>query len=120
AILDWEICTLGDPLADVGTLLAYWGEPGDEVLALSHPPTLALGVGGRDAVRRAYCAAYGLSDADLSYYEAFGWWKLACIVGGVHARLRRGAVRIDDRDEASFREQAARIANAALARAKAL
>lgn len=113
AVLDWELCTLGDPLADLGLLLAYWAEPGDTVTALEHPPTLALGAGGRDRVRRLYQAGTGVTDEHLAFYEAFGWWKLACIVGGVHARVRRGAIEPEDRDEPSFRRQAARLAQAA-------
>lgn len=113
AVLDWEICTLGDPLADVGLLLAYWAEPGDEVSALEHSPTVALGTGGRAAVRRQYAAATATAVEHLAYYEAFGWWKLACIVGGVHARLRRGAITMADRDEHSFAVQATRLAMAA-------
>jgi aminoglycoside phosphotransferase (APT) family kinase protein len=120
AVLDWEICTLGDPLADVGLLLAYWAEPGDEVTALEHSPTLAWPAGSRAAVRERYCRAAGIGPEDLTYYEAFGWWKLACIVGGVHARLGRGAIELADRDEPSYRAQAARLAQAALDRAHRL
>ena len=43
AVVDWELCTLGDPLADVGLLLVYWGEEGDELIPLLEPATMAPG-----------------------------------------------------------------------------
>jgi aminoglycoside phosphotransferase (APT) family kinase protein len=50
AVLDWEICTLGDPRADVGYVLATWAEPGDPLRADDHNPTLAPGFTTRDAL----------------------------------------------------------------------
>ena len=44
AVVDWELCTLGDPLADVGLLMVYWSEPGDELIPLFDPPTTAPGL----------------------------------------------------------------------------
>lgn len=91
AILDWEICTLGDPLADLGTLLCYWAEPGDGPVALMDSPTLAEGFATRDEVTAAYAAASGLDVARAPYYTAFGFWRLACILQGVYARYVAGA-----------------------------
>ncbi len=51
AVVDWELCTLGDPLADVGLLLVYWGEEGDELIPLMEPATMAPGFPTRDQVR---------------------------------------------------------------------
>ena len=53
AVVDWELCTLGDPLADVGMLLVYWSQPGDELMPLFDPPTTAAGFPLRADVRRA-------------------------------------------------------------------
>ncbi|HET8788261.1 MAG TPA: phosphotransferase family protein, partial [Actinomycetes bacterium] len=56
AVLDWELCTLGDPLADVGLLQVYWAEPGDRTLPLASAPTVMPGFPGRAAVAEAYAA----------------------------------------------------------------
>ncbi len=96
AILDWEICTLGDPLADLGMLLVYWAEPGDAAAALlGSAPTTAPGFATRAEVLEAYGRHSGLDLADVAYYQAFGYWKLACILQGVYARYRAGATAGD-------------------------
>lgn len=95
AMVDWEICALGDPLADLGVLLAYWAEPGDEVVALNDPPTVVPGFAARAELTAAYLAAAGLpADTDVSFYIAFAWWKLACIIEGVWARATRQGRRL--------------------------
>jgi aminoglycoside phosphotransferase (APT) family kinase protein len=120
AVLDWEICTVGEPLVDLGLLLVYWAEPGDEVTALEDPPTLAPGFATRAAVRRHYEEAAGTQAGDLDFHLAFAWWKLACIVEGVYARVARGALGAVDRPAASFAAQAERLAGAARRAAVAL
>ena len=92
AILDWEICTLGDPLADVGTLLMYWTEPGDELAVLgSTAPTTLPGFGGRSEVLARYAKTSGRDVSDMGYYTAFANWRLACILQGVYTRYLAGA-----------------------------
>jgi aminoglycoside phosphotransferase (APT) family kinase protein len=120
AVLDWEICTVGDPLIDLGLLLVYWAEPGDEVTALEDPPTLAAGFSTRATVRRRYEEAAGIEVGDLDFHVAFAWWKLACIVEGVYARVARGALGSVDRPATSFAAQAERLAGAASRAAAAL
>lgn len=96
AILDWEICTLGDPLADLGTLLCYWAEPGDASAALlGVAPTTAPGFMTRSEVAAAYGRHSDLDLADLAYYQSFAYWRLACILQGVFARYRAGATAGD-------------------------
>ncbi len=96
AILDWEICTLGDPLADVGLLLDYWAEPEDPMVALlGSAPTTAPGFSRREDVLAAYGAGCDLDLSEVAYYRAFGYWKLACILQGVYARYRAGATAGD-------------------------
>ena len=96
AILDWEICTLGDPLADVGLLLDYWAEPDDPTAALlGSAPTTAAGFASREEVLTAYGAHSDLDLDAVAYYRAFGYWKLACILHGVYARYRAGATAGD-------------------------
>ncbi|MCU1363275.1 MAG: hypothetical protein JWM55_1103 [Acidimicrobiaceae bacterium] len=102
AILDWEICTLGDPMADVGVLLCYWSEAGDATSALMDVgPTSAPGFATRDQVLASYASHSTLDVSHVAYYQAFGYWKLACIMQGVFARYRAGAtagnrVSVDD------------------------
>lgn len=91
AVLDWELTTLGDPLADLGLLLVYWAEPGEEEVALPDPPTKTSGFCTRAELVARYAERSGRDVSDLGYYVAFGSWKLACILEGVHGRYRSGA-----------------------------
>jgi aminoglycoside phosphotransferase (APT) family kinase protein len=92
AVLDWELCTLGDPLADVGLLMVYWSEPDASTHALGvASPTLAEGFLRRADLRSLYAEATGRDLSGLDYYVAFGFWKLACILQGVFARYIGGA-----------------------------
>ncbi len=91
AILDWEICTLGDPLADLGVLLCYWADPSDEMAVLGMSPTTAPGFSTKAQVAARYGEASGLDVSGAGYYMAFGYWKLACILQGVYARYVAGA-----------------------------
>jgi aminoglycoside phosphotransferase (APT) family kinase protein len=91
AVLDWEICTLGDPLADVGLLMVYWAEPSDLTTALGHAPTTVSGFASRAEMRARYREQTGRDVSNLGYYTAFGYWKLACILQGVAARYLAGA-----------------------------
>ena len=91
AVIDWELCTLGDPLADVGLLMVYWSEPGDDVLPLGSAPTALPGFPRRDEVAAAYAHSSGRDLSDLEFYIALGYWKLAVILEGVYARSAAGA-----------------------------
>jgi len=96
AVLDWELCTLGDPLADVGLLLVYWSEPGDNGAALGDSATLLDGFPSRAELKAAYATASGRDLGEIDYYMAFGYWKLACILEGVYARYRAGVMGKSD------------------------
>ena len=96
AILDWEISTLGDPMADLGLMLCYWAEPGDPTEhMIGAGPTTADGFESRDQVLKAYASHSNLDVSEVAYYQAFGYWKLACILQGVLARYRAGATAGD-------------------------
>lgn len=95
AVLDWELTTLGDPVADLGAMLTYWTRPGDAVVALSDPPTLADGFLERDEVVAIYEDEMGGPVGDVAYYHAFATWRLACILDGVVDRYRAGAMGED-------------------------
>jgi len=90
AILDWELCTLGDPMADLGLLMVYWNDR-DETAALGTSATTAQGMAQRADILERYAAASGRDISALPFYTAFGYWKLACIMQGVYARYLGGA-----------------------------
>jgi aminoglycoside phosphotransferase (APT) family kinase protein len=91
AILDWELCTLGDPLADVGLLAVYWSDPGDGTIPLLTAPTAADGFPRRAEILDLYAARSGRDLAEVDYYVAFAYWKLAIILEGVYTRFTKGA-----------------------------
>ncbi len=92
AVLDWELCTLGDVRADVGGLIVYWAEPTDEFFPLDDPPTVVDGFADRRGIIDAYREAAGREVEDLEYFIAFAYWRLACILEGVHARYAAAAM----------------------------
>lgn len=91
AVLDWELSTLGEPLADLGLLLVYWAEETDERPALPDAPTVVAGFPSRHELVERYANRSGRDLSQLPYYVAFGYWKLACILEGVRARYAAGA-----------------------------
>jgi len=90
AVLDWEICTLGDQLADVGLLMVYWTEPDDDFPVPGPAPTSLPGFSTRTELAERYSERTGQDLSGLDYYIAFGYWKLACILQGVQARYAAG------------------------------
>jgi aminoglycoside phosphotransferase (APT) family kinase protein len=102
AVLDWELCTLGEPLADLGTLHMYWSDR-DETANLSVVPTTALpGFPTRRDLVERYGSASGRDVSDLPYYVAFAHWRLACIIEGVYVRYAAGAMGGDPSAAAGF------------------
>ncbi len=97
AVLDWELCTLGDPLADLGQLLVYWPEPG-EFSALNQTATTMPGFARRLDLVTRYAERSGRELPGLNFYVAFAYWKLACILEGVYARYVGGAMGDDGHD----------------------
>jgi aminoglycoside phosphotransferase (APT) family kinase protein len=91
AVLDWEICTLGDPLADMGLLMVYWTEPGDANAPLGVAPTAVAGFPSREELKKRYAERSGRDVSSLDFYVSFGYWKLACILEGVYSRYMAGA-----------------------------
>jgi aminoglycoside phosphotransferase (APT) family kinase protein len=113
AVLDWEICTLGDPLADVGLLMVYWTEASDASPMLLTAPTTVEGFLSRKEVLDRYAEASGRDLSQIDFYIAFGYWKLACIVEGVYARYVGGAMGSDASGFEGFAIQVERCAEAA-------
>jgi len=91
AVLDWELSTLGDPVADFCWSLLYWTDPGDPAPFLDTAPTLAPSFPRRAEVARRYAERSGRDLSTLPWFTVFGYWKMACIVEGVYSRRRRGS-----------------------------
>jgi aminoglycoside phosphotransferase (APT) family kinase protein len=96
AVLDWEMSTLGDPLADVGAMLAYWSEPSDDeilVAARMMPPVTATpGFPTRAQAVARYAAQTGFDVSDIDWYQAFAYFKLAIICQGIALRAAGGSM----------------------------
>lgn len=90
AVVDWELCTIGDPLADLGLLMVYWREAGDQPIPLIHPATVEPGFPKREELANLYAGITGRDVSGLDYYVALGFWKLAIIAEGVLARFTAG------------------------------
>ena len=118
AVLDWELCTLGDPLADVGYVGVYWSDPGEEQLR-ANDPTGIDGFPTYDDLVERYANRTGRDLSNIGYYRAFGAWRLAVISEGVYARYLHGAMgdqEIDQETLDSFKEGTERLAEDALER----
>jgi aminoglycoside phosphotransferase (APT) family kinase protein len=114
AVLDWELCTLGDPLADVGYLGVYWSD-GEAATARPNDPTPAGGFLPYPDVLERYAKRTGRDLADIGYYIAFSCWRLAVISEGVYARYLHGAMGDgNDVDVSSFKDGAETLAERAL------
>ena len=92
AVLDWEICTLGDPMADLGLLQVYWTGPDDDQSAWTGSATTADGFLNRADLVSRYAQISGRDVSQLPFYVSFAYWKLACILEGVYARYLGGAL----------------------------
>ena len=96
AVLDWEMSTLGDPLTDLGTLLAYWSEEGDDAVRAAArvmaPVTAAPGFPTRAEIVSRYAARTGFDVSGIEWYEAFAYFKLAVVCQGIAARAAGGAM----------------------------
>ena len=103
AVVDWEIATLGDPLADFGYSLNAWLEPDDDLLDSADAPTLAPGFPNRQFIINRYAEKTGRDLTELPYYQAFNRFKTACILHGVYARYKNGQKAIDPEELEAFR-----------------
>lgn len=90
AVVDWEISTLGDPLADLAYALLPWADAEDEERIDPQAATAVRGVPGRSELAARYSQRTGCSLAQLDYYLGFNLWKGAAILHGVYARYRAG------------------------------
>jgi aminoglycoside phosphotransferase (APT) family kinase protein len=94
-VLDWEMCTIGDPLSDLGTALAYWIEPGDpeDLRAIRWAPTDAPGTLSRAELAQRYAEKTGRAVSHISFYLAFAYFKIAVIVQQIYFRYQQGLTK---------------------------
>ena len=101
AVVDWEMATLGDPLADLGLTLVYWTEDGEEgwltpvgspagTRGVSADATASPGFWTRAEFAAEYARLTGRDVSRIGYYVAFGYFKLAVVLEGIHARYQQG------------------------------
>ena len=92
AFFDWDMTTLGDPLADLGTLLNYWPDPadGDSSQRASHDGMASMGLPTRIELTERYGRATGLDVSQAAWYEAFGQWKTGVVIQQLHQRWKMG------------------------------
>jgi aminoglycoside phosphotransferase (APT) family kinase protein len=115
AVLDWELCTLGDPLADVGFMLVYWEESDDSFRIGRESATVLDGFASRQELLDHYAALTGRDLRGIGYYVALGYWKLACILQGVLVRYRSGAMGDQDSTSNPYGDPVLDLALAGLA-----
>jgi aminoglycoside phosphotransferase (APT) family kinase protein len=94
-VLDWEMCTVGDPLSDLGTALAYWIEAGDpeELRELRWTPTDKPGMLTRTELTERYAQRTGRDVSNISFYLAFAYFKIAVIVQQIYYRYHHGLTK---------------------------
>ncbi len=113
AVLDWELCTLGDPLADLGHLGVVWTDPGSG-LVRHNDPTGAPGFPTYDEIVHRYATRTGRDVSNIAFYRAFAAWRLAIISEGVYARYLYGAMGDNNVDLAVLKNGTELLATTAL------
>ena len=95
AVLDWDMCTRGDPLMDLGYLLNCWNDPDDDPswCGLSPAPGCAPGLPTRNELVERYARSAGFDVEHAHWYHIFGVFKLAVVLEQIHVRFRRGQTR---------------------------
>jgi aminoglycoside phosphotransferase (APT) family kinase protein len=122
AIIDWELSTVGDPLADLALMLMFWGPrtlepPG---FAFVQAVTRRPGVVEREVLAARWSEATGIDVSNLGYYLVFAFWRLASIVEGAHVLRARGLVDSEysrklEYDVPALLDEAAQVAGIATA-----
>ncbi len=105
AVLDWEIATLGDPLADFAYALNGWSDPDDEIRVSHEAATTAPGFPRRQALADHYAELTGRDMSNLGFYRTFNYFKTACILHGVYARYMLGQKSSEGIDLESLKER---------------
>ncbi|MFM8794720.1 MAG: phosphotransferase family protein [Acidimicrobiales bacterium] len=117
AVLDWELCTLGDPLADLGYIGIYWTDPGRPIVRTNDPSGIE-GFPPYSHLVERYASRTGRDVSGIGYYRAFASFRLAVISEGVYARYMKGAMGDQDFDASAMKAGTDALAEAALAALK--
>lgn len=112
-VLDWELCTLGDALADLGHLGVYWTDPNTGA-GRYNDPTGASGFPKFDDLVHRYAMATGRDVSNVAFYRAFASWRLAIVSEGVYARYLNGAMGESDLDLTVMKQGTQDLATMAL------
>ena len=114
AVLDWELCTLGDPLADMGTVIASWNTKQEKDSPFIYSPTLSGGFPTRKDVMELYLNNSNLHLSDIEFYARLSFWKHAMIMEGVYIRYSMGSYgKTNENEIESFKNSTIKFANKA-------
>ena len=114
AIVDWELCTLGDPLADIGTVIASWSNKNEADTPFIYSPSLSDGFPSRQEIIDIYESKSNLSLDDIEFYIRLSFWKHAMIMEGVYVRYSLGYYgNVDKKDVDAFGQSTLRFAKKA-------
>ena len=103
AIVDWELCTLGDPLADLGTVIASWSNKNETDTPFIYSPSLSGGFPSRQEIIDIYESKSNLNLDDIEFYIRLSFWKHAMIMEGVYVRYSLGYYgNVDKKDVDAF------------------
>ena len=91
AVVDWELCTIGDPLADLGTIIASWSNSKEKDTPFIYSPTLSDGFLSRSELLEIYSNNSYLDLKNIEFYVRLSYWKHAMIMEGVYVRYSRGS-----------------------------
>ena len=116
AVLDWELCTLGDPLADLGTVIASWADKKEKDTPFIYSPSLSGGFPSRDKILNLYEENSQLNLNEIEFYVRLSFWKHAMIMEGVYVRYSLGYYgNVDKKEVEAFGESTLSFAQKASA-----
>ena len=117
AVLDWELCTLGDPLADLGTVIASWADKKEQDTPFIYSPSLSGGFPSRDKILTLYEENSQLNLNEIEFYVRLSFWKHAMIMEGVYVRYSLGYYgNVDKKEVEAFGESTLSFAQKASAK----
>ena len=90
AVYDWDMCTMGDPLCDLGTLLCSWIDRDEQAMGPGSMPTQAEGFLRRNEAVARYGERSGRDMGEIAYYHTFGTFKMAVVLLQIYVRYHRG------------------------------
>tara|TARA_B100000131_G_scaffold16494_1_gene16785 strand:+ start:15500 stop:16516 length:1017 start_codon:yes stop_codon:yes gene_type:complete len=114
AVVDWELCTIGDPLADLGTIIASWSNSKEKDSPFIYSPTLSDGFLSRRELIEIYSNNSDLDLNNIEFYVRLSYWKHAMIMEGVYVRYSRGSYgKINEKEIELFKESTVMFAKKA-------